>query len=459
MSREKPLSIMDITQELNSGIATIKFILKRFSPWLPFERADGQQNYSPKLIPLLIKIKESLEAGVLPSQIDQELKTSKQANSDTMTDKYFMENPNEDIRVSKDGLSLIKSLFDDIAVQQNRVATAHEKRAEAEERKASAIEKRAEAEEKKAIAMNNIANALQEMNQHRINDSQTREMALQAAQVLSIDETNPDTVPELNDTGQQDNQVFDSPPSFDLLEASEIDMDDLSELIEDEMLPDDPLLDVQNIPGIINTDDLYALIDQDKIQPVDPSPMAQEKDGENYKIDDLSKLLDPTPHKGDIDDLSVLIDTVSTQAPPAQLDDLSLLIDDISSSDTQVDNLSLLIEPPITKEETHVEIDNLSLLIEPTTQLIEATTQEPMDDLTALIDKTPSLKPTITPEKNLKEYKATVMKIIIGLKTQGLNAKESTIRLNKDGVQTISGKSKWSEKAISQIYNFIESAK
>ncbi len=82
-----------------------------------------------------------------------------------------------------------------------------------------------------------------------------------------------------------------------------------------------------------------------------------------------------------------------------------------------------------------------------------------MDDLTALVDETPSLKPDITPEENLKEYKAAVMKIILGLKTQGLNAEESTIRLNQDGVQTISGKSEWSEKAISQIYNFIDSAK
>ncbi len=456
MTREKPLSIMEITQELNLGIATIKFILKRFSPWLPFERANGLQNYSPKLIPLLIKIKESLEAGMLPSEIDQELKTSKQANSDTMTDKYFMENPNENW-VSKDGLSLIKSLFDDIAVHQNRVATAHEKRAEAEERKASAIEKRAEAEEKKAMAMNNIANALQEMNQHRINDSQTREVALQAAQVLAVDETKQDTSPELNDPGQQDT-VFNSPPSFDLLEASEIDMDDLSDLIEDDMLLDDPLVDVQNISGIIKTDDLYALIDQDKIQPADPSPMAQKKKEEALQLDDLSKLLDPTPyqepHQDDIDDLSELIDTVSAQGPPARkLDDLSLLIDDISSSDTPVDNLSLLIEPPVTKDEAQVpvEIDNLSLLI--------ATTQEPMDDLTAQIDVTPSLKPIITPEENLKEYKAAVMKIILGLKTQGLNAKESTIRLNQDGVQTISGKSKWSEKAISQIYYFIDSAR
>jgi uncharacterized protein YlxP (DUF503 family) len=84
---------------------------------------------------------------------------------------------------------------------------------------------------------------------------------------------------------------------------------------------------------------------------------------------------------------------------------------------------------------------------------------EPLDDLGALINDTPSLKPDITPEDNLKEYKAAVMKIILGLKTQNLSAEETTKRLNQDGVQTISGKSQWSEKAISQIYKFIDSAK
>ncbi|MCP4720143.1 MAG: DUF2058 domain-containing protein, partial [Desulfobacteraceae bacterium] len=183
MIQEKPLSIIEITQELNFGTATIKFILKRFSQWLPFDRIDGHHYYSRNIIPVLIKIKESMDAGMLPSEIDQELKTFPEKPSDHGTDSCFSKQPNEDIRISKDGLSLIKLLFDDIAIQQNRVATAHEKRAAAEERKATAIEKRAEAEEKKAMAMNNIANALQEMNQHRINE-QDGEIAFQAAQVM-----------------------------------------------------------------------------------------------------------------------------------------------------------------------------------------------------------------------------------------------------------------------------------
>ncbi len=491
MTREKPLSIADITQELNSGTATIKFILNRFNTWFPFNRTEGHHYYSRNAIPILIKIQGYLDAGMLPSQIDQALKTDEQAISDfpinTATEKNISKLPSEEIRVGKDGLNLIKSLFDDIALQQNRVAAAHEKRAEAEERKATAIEKRAEAEEKKAIAMNKIAMALQEMNQHKIHDPQSREMAFQTAQGLAMDETNPEVA--LPDTGQQDfPAIFDSPdPPFDLLESSEIDMDDLSNLIEGDLLQDDPLVDVQNIPntaqGVASEnktelDDLSALLDQN---PTNPGPIGQRKTEEMHGMDNLSQLIDePSPSTNgisdsdmsDMDDLSNLIDTVSNptllETSPL-IDDLSLLIDDLSSLDTQVDNLSLLIEPqfdqanepPMTPSQIPVAIDDLSLLIEPDSLTSDPLTSEalaPMDDLNEIIS-TPSLKPDITPQEDLKAYKAAVMKTILHLKTKGLNAKESTKRLNQDGVPTISGKSEWSEKAISQIYSFMDSAR
>lgn len=434
MIQEKPLSIIDITHELNSGTATIKFILNRFSTWLPFDRIEGQQYYSRKTIPLLIKIIDFLEAGLLPSEIDQELKTTAQkiaqTGDNTTLNSHFLEQPNEDIRVSKDGLSLIKSLFNDIAIQQNRVATAHEKRAVAEERKAAAIEKRAEAEEKKAIAMNNIAMALQEMNRHRLPDPQTREIARKAVQLLTEDELSPEMgIQGVKDTVQQDySEIFDSQdPSIDLLEESDIDMDDLSDLIEDTLL-DDPLVDVENI--------------SEKHLPENTkSPLKTE-----LKLDDLSTLLDDPAHPDELDDLSALIDTVPAQAPTKTviLDDLSLLIDETASQPgpQELDNLSLLIGP-----DSSVPISSTPI------------SPVPMDDLSALLDKTPSLKPDITPEENLKEYKAAVMKTILQLKTDGVSPKEATRRLNEDGVQTISGKPQWSEMAISQIYKFIDSAK
>jgi uncharacterized protein YlxP (DUF503 family) len=219
---------------------------------------------------------------------------------------------------------------------------------------------------------------------------------------------------------------------MDLLEASEIQMDDLSDLIQEDILLEDPLVDVQNIPEIISQkpedspqttqiepplDDLAALIDQE--------PTQTAREGEVSEMDDLARLIDE-PSDPAMDDLSALIDSVSTQAS---------LKTDIYPDLSVLDDLSLLIE------------DSASL------ETVE------LDDLNALINDTPSLKPDITPEKNLKEYKAAVMKIILGLKTQNLSAKETTRRLNQDGVQTISGKSQWSKRSISQIYKFIDSAK
>ena len=50
------------------------------------------------------------------------------------------------------------------------------------------------------------------------------------------------------------------------------------------------------------------------------------------------------------------------------------------------------------------------------------------------------------------------MKIIIELKTKGLDIEETTNRLNTSSIKTLSGKPEWSQKAIAQIYKFIESA-
>ncbi|MBA3009989.1 MAG: hypothetical protein KKF12_12070 [Proteobacteria bacterium] len=443
MIQEKPLSIADITQELKTGTATVKFILKRFEKYLPFERINGHNCYLRNTIPVLIRIKESLDAGMLPSEIDQELKHPDPEDGYKKTDLSFLEQPNEDIRVSRDGLGLIKSLFDDIALQQNRVAIAHEKRAEAEERKAIAIEKRAEAEEKKAIAMNNIANALKEMSRQRPHDSQSREMALQAVEVMAINETNMEI--DLPEPRQKDiSDIFDSPDDlpYDLLETDEIDMDDLSDLIEHVNEPE--------------MDDLSTLLDDPKPQPDD--------------LDDLSSLIDmvspQTPSKIDVqtapklDDLSLLIQASSHSQNPSELDDLSLLIEPVAAmaqSPDEMDNLSLLIDSEVTAPDSQTPTDDLSALLDDKQETAES--EKPMEDLNALIDQAPSLKPDITPEENLKEYKSVVMKIILSLKTEGLSAEESTRRLNQDGVQTISGKSQWSEKAILQIYKFIDSVK
>ncbi len=461
MNQEKQLSITDIIRELNTGTATTKFILKRFNKWLPFDRIDGLHSYSRQTIPILIKIKEYLDSGMLPSEIEQELENPSQADfteANSMEansmgtnsidenpmeanpvediEKHFLEQPNEDIRLSKDGLSLIKSIFNDIKGTQDRIAIAHEKRAEAEQRKAVSIEKRAEAEEKKAIAMNNIANALQEMNQHRIQDGETKEIALQSVQALAVDETEVDeTNSEIDDlldavepdeVEQNEADVLDIPATpFDMLETSDIEMDDLSALVDVD-------------------EDLVPASDKDET-PVDDIEL------ESLDTDDLSLLLDdsiPQPDEfNELDDLSALIDSVSAQ----------------EDSDSATDS-----DPDFNNNEAHNDeapMDDLSALIDDKKENIGPNTarenalEEPMDDLAALVDETPSLKPDITPQEDIAKYKAVVMKIILGLKSEGYSAEKTTKRLNKDKIQTLSGKPGWSEKAISQIYKFIDSAK
>ena len=58
----------------------------------------------------------------------------------------------------------------------------------------------------------------------------------------------------------------------------------------------------------------------------------------------------------------------------------------------------------------------------------------------------------------MARYKAAVMQIIIELKSSGMSPGETTDRLNKDEVPTLSGKPQWRESAIAKIYGFIDSA-
>jgi len=121
-----------------------------------------------------------------------------------------------------------------------------------------------------------------------------------------------------------------------------------------------------------------------------------------------------------LDDLSSLIEN-----DPPQLDDLSTLIDDLPE----------IVQPG-------KELDDLSKLIDD---------PEEVEDIT-------EIKIDISPKEDLEKYKAAVMKIIIELKTDGLDMEEATNRLNRNRIKTLSGKAEWSQKAISQIYKFIESA-
>ncbi|MCP4671506.1 MAG: hypothetical protein GY857_09390, partial [Desulfobacula sp.] len=227
-------------------------------------------------------------------------------------------------------------------------------------------------------------------------------------------------------------------------ESKDIELDDLSALIDTssdvgESEPDKPEQDM---------DDLSALIDD-----------SLSKSTEFEQLDDLSLLIDSQPGKKDkkksedtkepaneffeLDDLSKLIDEPLNQKSQ-DMDDLSQLIDDESDNDQQpgqelddLDNLALLIESD------SPETDDLSKLI--------SDDPEPANDV-------PEIKVDISPEEDMGKYKAAIMKIIIGLKTDGIDVEETTDRLNKNSIKTLSGKPEWTQKAISQIYKFIDSA-
>ena len=406
MTQVNSLTIDDIINELDLGRATVKFILNRFSAKLPCDRVDGRACYTQDTLSTLIQIKDLMDQGLMPSQIETALDDPPPAPQ---------ENQVQDVRMSQDALSFIQNLFQDIKIHQSRIAQAHEKRAEAEERKAVAIEKRAEAEAKKAQAMNNIAAALQEMSRQRSYDSQTMEIAGHAAQAMTLNETQapfdrqtetedaamaPEDTIDL-DAGLDDadlNDLF-SPPGpgtelkgdegFDGLDLDEFESDDLGledlalELTEPEAAPQAPddlnlLVDEISTPEVNGLDELLEdpgpLPDLDDL--VDSDQMVED-------LDDLSRLVDiPDTGLQELDNLSLLVDNAAshdTQGTPGDLDDLSALVD--ADPEDDLDDLSCLVETPNASPLPAQDLDDLSLLVE-----IPQPGPEEMDDLSALVD-------------------------------------------------------------------------
>ncbi len=207
-------------------------------------------------------------------------------------------------------------------------------------------------------------------------------------------------------------------------------------------------------------DDLASLLDT-------PEPDEDDIPGEDDDLDDLSALID-TPRSepkaiksDDLDDLSALIDIASN--PGQAVDDLSALINDISDPGPTMDDLSALIadvsEPdPAGNDPDGNNLDDLSQLIDAPKTIPKTRTADSFDEKEGNSKDSPVLKIDISPEKNLEKYKAAVMKIIIQLKSDGLSVEETTGRLNRDKIRTLSGKPEWNQRAISQIYKFIDSA-
>lgn len=359
MIQEKSLSIPDLARELDLGIATTKFILKRFSSRFPFENKGGDPYYSRKTIPLLIQIKEGLDSGRLPSEIEQDLQDETLSDPMQDLDGSFQKIPPEHPAIGNEneGLSLIRSFFSEFKEVQQQMA----------------------------LSLNHIAKSLEEMNRNRAWNPGNRATPTGDEPALDMDEPDPLFLDPGEESEDDLDESFDMPdPPFDLLETSEIQMDDLSALIE-----------AQPLPGQIQE--------------------------ELPEMDDLSALIEPKPEQ-----LPTVDDSDPDDSDPDDLDDLGLLVED----DTHSLEIFLEFETPLD-----------------------------LDDLSALIDPAPSLKPDIDPEQDLPGYKAAIMKTILQLKTQGLTPGETTRQLNEQRIQTLSGKPLWSDKAILQIYKFINSAK
>jgi hypothetical protein len=525
MVQEKLLSATDLAEQLNLGKATAKYLLKRFKSAIPETMIDGQPFYPHTVIQTLFSIQGQLDMGVLPHDIEQSMENQLPHKNETTIEDHLTQLENsvagsDDIRLSQNGLIMLKTVFNEIGEQQKRIARAHEQRAAAEERKAVAIEKRAEAEEKKAAAMNNIANALQEMNRLRAADPYAQQIAHQAAEIIAADEQNPLPVNESRfDTDIDDiNDAFDTDITAD---DPLMDMDDLlDEAPLDDQLP--PVTDMQ----ISDMDDPTALTGTDSDSETagglnsetdDLSVLIENNTEDVEGIDDLTDLLDD-PLPGELSDSELeegLIDGPAEKIDDDMLDDLSQLIDPADQQsggqDDALDNLSALIDQPSADTQAGLTpetgLDDLSALIRPDTDSTpvaadsneDGSDKQALDDLSALIADTPEtqaaasdqettgsavpelddlsallapdtgqapqendepeIRIDITPEDNLEKYKAAVMQVIIGLKNDGLSVEQTTEKLNTNKVKTLSGKPEWGLKAISQIYTFIDAAK
>nr|WP_321398292.1 MerR family transcriptional regulator [uncultured Desulfobacter sp.] len=548
MTRSTLLTIEDLTNKLDIGKATLKFMLHRFSPWLATQIANNETLYTEHAVTTLLKIQKLLDAGMLPEQVEDSLAQEAQIRNAAANKPVGNQGA---LALDMESVSMFKDMFQVYIEKQDRIACAQEALARVEERKADAMEKRAAAEEKKADAMTNIAMALQEMNRRVSSVPQAMEIAGRAVENIALEELeeSPGLDESLLDTDFDDNEpLFEDPGSMEdpfkdqgheglgdfgapnlddltlLVDETALtpgDIDDLSSLIDS---VSDPAGDLGDLSSLLeetppepemdlppqDMDDLSKLVDSDlsssDILDQDTGHKTDHTHGNEDDIDDLFSLVGvdsaaPKNLNEDIDDLSKLIETASDEhtdtlddlsalietSEPSKdtMDDLSMLIGDTGEKsgretadieDTQVDDLWALIpnEPESTQKgqsqvkqaiDAPEEMDDLSALVNQTPDDTHASADAApddranIDDATDGLDGMPSIKPDISPDQDMKKYKAAVMKIIIELKEQGSTPQQTTDRLNQDDVATLSGKPAWGLKAIEKIYGFIDSAK
>ena len=361
------LNISQLSNELDSGEAIIKFLVKRFEKWIPFTDQAGLRLYSQNSIITLIFLLDKINKGTLPSLIEKEIENELMIHR--TSDR--------------------KNIIQNNTAFQERTVKALEMRAQAEIKKALALEKNNEIEIQKAEAINNIATALSQLNTAGSNNF-TEEHKLNNSQLKN------------NLTEKKQQQVI----------------DDLSILIDKKAV---------KAPEIDNLSLLIA-----------DTQTTESKNAEIIKIDDLAALVNAKAESKEIDDLSLIVTNNDSQEN-IKIDDLSLLISDEDKHPTiEIDDLALLVND---LQQNNTEIDDLSKLIN-----IES------------IKNSTIIKPPFSPKEDFEKYKSEIINIIIDLKSQGLTEEETCEQFNQEGVLTFSGKTKWSIKMISQIYELINNA-
>ncbi|MBU1168971.1 MAG: MerR family transcriptional regulator [Proteobacteria bacterium] len=312
------LSLYEVADKLNIGETTLNVWRNRYRKWLPTS-VDAQGRLYPETIVEVFRfISKCTHAGMDTQEIERALE-AKTVRS--VSDRAGDPHP-EGVEQTRVIIEALKESLAGMFGQQQRIADAQERRATAEERKAYAMESQAESEQIKANALRDMVSLIQDLaEKDSVSALMDKVKRMPAPSPSELEDftmdmpyvpDHPDDLPELIDTQEPelmddflgdvgketlDTGELEAAPGVDTLVSPRAnDVDDLSLLIEDEVLEEDG----------IDFDDLSLLLE--------PGDIQDKKD-----IDDLSLLIEEegdASGKGghgaglkDVDDLSKLIDT------------------------------------------------------------------------------------------------------------------------------------------------------
>lgn len=312
MPEQRSLSLDEVAATLKTGVTTLNVWRKRYGRWMP-DPVDREGRLFPdKILDLFRLISRCTQVGMDPQDIERVL------GAPGASQHHGPETHSEPTHAMIDAL---KETVAGLTVQQQRIAEAQERRALAEERKAFAMESQAEAELIKAHALKDITRILQDMSvKDPVSALMDRVRSMPGPAPTELDDFTsdhgyaPEQLENLSDISDLSDYV-DQPGEALPPDSLPVDSVDLPRIE-----PDEPLL------SDVNVDDLSLLIEDEEQRSETTEP-----------VDDLSLLLeaDDAVDRSDIDDLSQLIDeeprTVASEEKPEpdrSVDNLSLLLDE-----------------------------------------------------------------------------------------------------------------------------------